>query len=191
VRAGFQIDIPKGANCCSKGNEPLEPGAQYHSVLSDGEGEETLRHDYCVACWTALEQAPEGHTHWIGKVPAKKEKREPLNRDDQAFELLRCALDSAEPEAKSEAFVLALYLARRRILAMRKEKASDEGSLQLYEVMASGEMLAVPRIDLSHLQVEAIQKAIAKKMKGPPPETEQQNETDEQQRVTQESEATV
>lgn len=164
-----QIEIPKRSQICAKGNEPLSPGMEYYSVLVEDDEKEMVRHDYCSSCWDKFVQKEVNKqaTHWKSKVPTKKEETAlPKQRDERAMILLKHGLTKDSVDAQAEAFVLALYLARKRIINLRQELAQEDGSLiSLYEVADTEEMLIVKKLKLSQLQTEKIQQDLAKKFK--------------------------
>lgn len=161
----FQIEIPKRASCCSKGAETFLPGAEYFSVLVKSSDEVYERQDYCIACWDKNPDVSKASS-WKSSVPLKKEGSElPKQRDARAFYLLKDAISSPySDDSIAEAFVLALYLARRRLIYLRQE-IQQEGKLPMciYEVAETEEMICVPKISISDLQVEKIQVELAKK----------------------------
>lgn len=161
----FQIEIPKRAGVCAHGGELMAPGMTYYSslVLRDEDGGFD-RHDYCAACWEQLTQKGEKISTWKSAIPAKKVASDlPKKRDDRAYYLLKESLASDGVLAREEAFVLSLYLARRRRIFLRQEMARNDQKFQLYEVAETEEMLCVPKVELSHLQVESLQLELAKK----------------------------
>lgn len=168
----LHIEIPKRSSCCSKGGEPFTPGSDYYSVLLRNDGEEAYyRHDYCSACWehnkTSLSQKGK-NSAWKSKVPAKKELSElPKQRDARALYLLKEVLANREsPTAHAEAFILALYLARRRLIVLRREfEQPAKPTLCVYEIIETEEMIGVPKMALSDLHVGQIQADLAKKFK--------------------------
>jgi len=169
MTVSFQIEIPRRSRHCRLKQEPFTPGMRYHSVLAEAEEGDLQRQDYCSQCWEAVAQGPEKHgqSHWIGRVPHdKEEKEENLDRDERALVLLKEALQSDSDAAHDEAFVLALYLERRRLLARRKETIQQGYKFLLYEVLATEEMLAVKLIDLSKLSVAGLQRKISRKLNG-------------------------
>lgn len=163
----FQVEIPRRARCCAAGDHPFKPEDPYASVLAEDEKGELLRHDYCMPCWEegAEERWKEaGQSCWRGKVP-KKEKRElPPDRTDRALTLLHEALQEGTDAKMAEAFVLALFLARKRVMSLRKQLNRDGQVIQVYEVLATEEMIAVPRHDLKTLPIAGIQRRIAAEM---------------------------
>jgi hypothetical protein len=166
MMAPFKLDIPRRGRTCSHGEERFETDDEYHSVLIDQE-EEIVRRDFCAKCWQEVGTSQDiaGHTHWKGKVPEKRvEKMLDLSRDEKALELLKEALESEESGAEEEAFVLGLYLERRRLISRRKEVPRDGALFALYEVLATEEMLTVKTIPLSQLAVKGIQARIAEKL---------------------------
>lgn len=166
----FAIEIPKRAACCAKGGEPLLQGADYYSALVKDEAADAYqRQDYCVACWEKAGEhgvSPAVCSSWKSTIPLKKGASElPKRRDERALYLLKQALaDQDSPYAVEEAFVLALFLARRRLIFLRQEiKREGKFPMSIYEVAETEEMLCVPKISLSDLQVEKVQLDLAKK----------------------------
>lgn len=168
----FQVEIPKRALCCHKGGETLEAGQDYFSLLVDGDSTGSYqRQDYCRPCWEALSKTVKDSqiaSSWRSVVPLTKCLSDlPKKRDDRALYLLKEALNSPSKENIPEAFVLALYLARRRLITLRNEmKSPTHGALSIYEVADTEEMLCVPKLALSDLQVEKLQLELARKFKG-------------------------
>ena len=166
----FQIEIPRRAASCMQGNETLEIGMEYYSILMPEEKSGYQRFDFCLSCWeTAAKDkfAAAAKTAWKAKIASKKEVEDlsTKTRDEKAFYLLKDALDNLKEEEWAETFVLALYLARRRILYLRQEIPQEDGStLCVYEVAATEEMLPIKRKSLVQVNIEEIQAKIAKKL---------------------------
>lgn len=161
------IEIPKRSGCCKQNGEPFLPGQHYYSVLTREEGEETayVRHDYCDSCWQQIKS--KHGISWNSMVPIKKQESElPKRRDERALYLLKETLRDLEREgASAEAFVLALYLARRRLIVWRQEyERKGKPPISIYEVMESEEMLGVPKIALSELHIEHTRQQLAQKL---------------------------
>lgn len=170
MKSLFQIEIPRRGPSCVKGFETLQPGMDYFSVLQEDEHVGLKRQDFCPICWEASakeEALANGRTHWKSKVSTKKDdKFLSMNRDERVLELLRETLQQTHEEALTECFVLALYLARKRIMALRQELKQEDGSyINLYEILASEEMIAVKRVELSSMQTDKIQLKLASRLK--------------------------
>jgi len=166
----FQLEIPRRANVCITGGEPLVSGSECYSILLEGAEEGTYeRRDYCAACGaqqTKLHALSSVVSQWKSIIPVQKVVSDlPKQREVQALELLKETLQLNEDGAQSEAFVLALYLTRRRKIILRQEIKRESKKFLLYEIAESGDMLCVPKIALSELQVEAVQEKLAKKFK--------------------------
>lgn len=162
----FPIDIPKRSQACAKGQEALQSGATYYSLLVEEKEQGQQRRDYCAKCWETVaidDDFLKSKIYWKSRVPSKKEEPQlPQDRDERAFVLLKTALEESN---NPEAFVLALYLARKRLISLRKEFNNDKGQVQqLYEVLETEEMLCVNKVPLSSLQIVQIQTQLAKKM---------------------------
>lgn len=162
----FSIDIPRRGRICSQGGESFEPGIEYYSLLIEQENEKWQRLDFCVACWPEAYQkwADKLHTHWKSRVPQGQQKKDNTSRNEKALELLRIALQN---EDHAEAFVLALFLVRSRVLASRQQMQHEGKPVILYEVLATEEMLPVQQIPLSQLQVDKLQAELANKLNMP------------------------
>ncbi len=163
----FPLTIPRRSSSCYEGKELLTPGMEYYSIIQeDGSSGQLIRKDYCAGCWSKMGSTHKGeHPFWKGRISDKKENSQPpLDRNEKALELLKSALSEEGPESQVEAFVLAVFLARNKKLALRQELAKGAHDVYfLYEVLATEEILAVKKMDLPQLLVEKIQQTIAKK----------------------------
>ena len=165
-----KFDIPMRHRRCVLGDEGFSQGMEYYSVLEDAEGEGFQRKDYCVSCWEKLLEDSEhnsfGKVHWKSCVPIRKQDSQSnVRRDERAMELLKEILQNGEEEEAPEAFVLALLLARNKILQLKQEIKEDDGrTILLYEETTTEEMLGVSKVDLSQIQTEKIQRILAYKL---------------------------
>jgi hypothetical protein len=165
----FNTSLPKRAKTCFLKNEELLPGMGYFSLLVDNDSDIYERQDYCVDCWNetfknSLDKML-SKRHWKSKVPLKAKKEIPLNRDAQILTLLKELLVEQNSRNSEEIYVLTLFLARKRVMSLRKEIIQDDNSIvQLYEILDTEEMLMIKKIDLSTVQIGNIQIQIAKKL---------------------------
>lgn len=153
------IEIPKRQRTCSQKGELLQPGMEYHSVL-ETTPQGWLRHDYCQQCWQER-STKEAHTNWKGKVPAKTVLEKKVDRLSQALDALK---DNLTEKNLEEAYVLALFLHRKKWLALRGEKKKGDMTYLLYEIDATEEILAVPKLPLNSMNIAELQDKIAKKL---------------------------
>lgn len=153
-----------------QGAEALTPGMEYYSILVPEKAKGYQRFDFCLACWEASAKNQfhaTAKTAWKAKVASKIEKEDlsSKSRDERALILLKEALQNKRETEWAEVFILALYLARRKILYLRQELLQDDGSvLCIYEEAATEEMLPVRRRSLKHINIADIQSRIAKKL---------------------------
>lgn len=167
----FNIDVPRRHNICAKGEEVLQPGADYFSVITESDENCFSRADYCSDCWKHIDESSkiqEAVTYWKAKVPQKEEVKELYSsKNESAMALLKEFAGSGDDEERQQAFILALFLARQREIIQRKELKRDDGcEVLIYEVAETEEMIAVDKFSLSSLQIQKVQKALAEKMKG-------------------------
>jgi hypothetical protein len=167
-----KFDIPPRARRCNSCNKDFSQGMEYISVLDQINDEGFGRQDYCVPCWKKLRDESldtiAGKVHWKSAVPIKPQGSESaLRRDEKAMELLRDILQDEDEEEIPEAFVLALLLARSKRLQLKQEIVQEEGTILLYEVAGTEEMLAIRKVSLSNIQTEKVQNIIAKRLNNP------------------------
>lgn len=169
MKSYFQIEVPKRANACFKGQETLVPGSDYFSLLLEHPELGLIRQDFCLACWNKTLINDAVKLHWKAKVPHKKAvvMLSAQDRDERIMEVFRELLAEKTEKSHTEAFILALYLARRKIIYLRQEQLQPDGStLLLYEVADTEEMLCLKKVILSEIQIEKVQQEIARKLKG-------------------------
>lgn len=140
--------VPRRSRSCAKSGLPFQPGMEYISLLKEGQGEEYIREDIAFSWWK--EQGSEAllketKSHWRGKVPLKEEApKTPDQLFERAFELLTEYLEKGSPKA----FLIALFLARKKKLILREEFPDEAGVTMLYEVAETEEMISVRAYEL-------------------------------------------
>lgn len=108
--------------------------------------EDFSRKDTCLSCY-----APTKATTWKQKFKQKVSVKEDNHDEmDRAWELLL----TSEGE---EAYILALYLVRKKILARR-------GKEGLYEHLETGEMIKVEEVDLKQFSIPEIHNRLQSKL---------------------------
>lgn len=127
--------IPKRATNCRQCLEPLRSGDEVFSLLVRDEGV-GLRKDYCKSCSRNIPDRFR-EAKWKGRVPSK-EKPPP---DFQALNVFHTLRLSQEVSDRKKCFLLAIYLARKKQLILRKEDKTKH--TLLYEDIESGEIVEV------------------------------------------------
>lgn len=163
------IEIPKRSAHCFDQKEPLTAGMDYVSViLNDESGEKFIRQDFCLPCWQKKEKQGLSSTYksfWKGKVPPSKAEKQVPFHPDQLLEWLRQALQDSTPAGQARAFVLALFLTRKKQLFLRQEVKVQSKPALLFEVAETEEMLTVQKIDLTITQIASIQQELTEELK--------------------------
>ena len=163
----LQLDIPRRNGDCTECRQKLSEGTPYYSVLNELTENLSPRQDYCVSCWDRSPQKLKlAKCHWKSRVPSKKENPlSSLEKEERALALLKEAISGKKLENEAEAFVLALYLARKRIIQFRQEIEEFGQTYSLYEIIETEEMLPVKKIQLGTIDIVKIQAEIANKLK--------------------------
>lgn len=167
----FHLEIPRRGQACAGQGEAFSPGAEYYSVVLDGDAGLLYRKDFCTTCWensAKKEWLQEARSNWKSTVPEKvaKDKNE-VEPEKDVLALLKEALNGEGEEAQAEAFLLALYLARKKQIYLRQQLKEPSGQLiSIYEVAETEEMLCVKRCALSALQMDSIQKRLMDQLNG-------------------------
>jgi len=163
-----QFEIPKRNARCFYREETFHPGMDVYTLLCQKEGEPFSRRDFCHVCWQErgpLESSlPEAKGYWKSHIEPKKPPGE-SSKADKAMALLKELIASSDSSV-DEVYILCLFLARAKRLALRKELQKEEISYQVYEILGQEECFAVQVVTLSPPQVVMIQESIAAKLKG-------------------------
>jgi hypothetical protein len=167
MKSLFQIEIPKRNSHCSQNGERLAPGMEVYSLVCEDEAEVLARRDYCPSCWPQVEigkeRKEESLNYWKSKIEKRKIINEP-SRIARAMLLFRELLQSSPPQ-EEEIYILCIFLSHARQLALRQEFQKEGAAYQLYEVLRQEEeFITVKSFNLSHLQIEQIQKSLASKL---------------------------
>lgn len=144
MKAQFQIVIPKRNLVCVNCKNSFSSGQEIQSQLVES-SQGWLRQDACTPCFSPLESAVIWK-HTIGT----EEKVLPENQDHiaHALELLQKLIGSELIAEHEEAFLLALYLVRKKVLIHRVR-------MGLYENLETGDMYLIPKIDFAHFSAHA------------------------------------
>jgi uncharacterized protein YxeA len=158
----FKLEIPKRNAYCSHGGERLLPGMEIYSLILEGNAQRLARRDFCCACWQQVQGEGGGLepcSYWKSKIEQRKSVVA-SSRIERALTLLR-DLQQASEQQEAEIFVLCLFLSHARQLALRQEFQKEEVTYQLYEILRKEEYLTIKALNLSHTQIEEIQKSLA------------------------------
>ena len=154
------LQIPRRNRKCSACENPFQSNDLYHSILNEQDEGKLAREDLCPSCWE--EKHPEHKSHWCSKVPEREiVDLTPQGHDERLMELLKECVNSQEENDHRKAFVVALYLTRRKKLIQRQEIEHQGHDVIIYEVKENEEMLSVPKVSITTLQVAEIQKSFA------------------------------
>ncbi|MBS4169145.1 hypothetical protein [Parachlamydia sp. AcF125] len=168
IKFPFLIEVPKRQAACALGHEPFTPGMEYCSVLLEtSEITEFQRKDYCLNCWEKEGKITDDNAaYWKSKVPNSSIKggMPLITYEEKAMELFRNAAKTVGEE--DEAFILALWLVRKRKIVLRHcfhEKNGQE--VHLYEDPLSEETFSVRKVHLEREKILDLQARLSNKLR--------------------------
>ena len=122
----MDIEVQRCTRHCASTGRRLEDGEEYCSALV-ARGAELERLDFSLAAWTG---PPEGTiAWWKARIPTPETRRVRLAPNEVLLEVFQDLL--RRPEQADKCYVMALLLARRRILRMEDTERSPGGETQL------------------------------------------------------------
>lgn len=143
----FPAKIPRRSRSCCREGEKLVPGMSYHSIITET-GE---REDYCCKCWKEVKENHHG-IQWKSEIPTREKEEIAFGEEEETLiEKLQEASQEESTESEKKAFVIALYLTRKKILSLRQKMLQENGDFYLYEVTSTEEMIWVKKVDLTTL----------------------------------------
>lgn len=167
MKTFFGTEIPKRTSKCSNGEDFLN-GEEVFSFLSYQESE-FIRKDFCHSCWNKIEDvdAIESFiTSWKSIFSKEEEKELHLDANSHAIALLKTVATSQDLEDLQVAYILCLYLMRKKIIFCRKEFTNDQQEcFFLMETAEQSENIIVKKFATQNLDIPSLQKIIAAKLK--------------------------
>lgn len=159
-----KLEIPRRHPRCLEGDHPFNPGDQCFTAISF-RSSAWHRQDLCESCWNVLKGRGLPSTvtsYWQTTVPKEKTERTlPKQKEERALVLLKEAVSAHCPARDREAFILALFLARKKQLHLRQEIEQLGEIIYLYESSMTEELIPVKKIALTPSDIGLLQKHIA------------------------------
>lgn len=161
----FQWAVPKRTGVCEASGEPLQAGSTVYSFVYETE-EGWLRKDYSEAGWDSVGKdacTELAGVHWKSTLPMPEKKPEkPEDRDRRAVEVLKAL--AHQPETVADAFILSLFLRRRRRLLLKKVFKKEDKEFHLFEIAGSSEIVPIQQVELSAIETESVQRRLAERL---------------------------
>ena len=127
--------ITRSTRVCFANETPIEPGEAYYSVLVEvDEPFPFKRRDYSLAAWAEVDKSA-FFSYWKskGREEGGGEKRRPIDYG-RVLVFFDELADAVEPGRRLLRYVVALVLARRRVLRIDSLNKTPEGErLELYD----------------------------------------------------------
>jgi hypothetical protein len=163
-------EIPKRSRHCMQCQTSFLPGAIVSSWLFQNEKGDFYRCDKCQHC---LEikcdiQSNEALIHWklrIAENEKKNENKPEMLPEGAAFTILKEELEANTLKAHQKAFVLSIYLLRKKYLILHGSSKEGNKEFSLYEAPQLGEIIAVPKVNVAEIPIDTIKKEISQKIK--------------------------
>lgn len=152
----------------------FQPGAEYYSTLDDRAGPDDAagpekhvlgalhRNDYCIACFQSQRPA-EAFYFWKASVPLAQDSdsvvkpARPVMDLEHVFEFFKRLEQETAPQKIAFRYVLALILARKKILqSAGQRKDADGRAVQVYKEKGSAVEHAVIEPELSAEEIAGL-----------------------------------
>lgn len=161
-----KLIIPRRSRSCSRTKKKFEPGAEYISIISEGEKEGHFhREDILYDYWKDHEE-PEllekARSTWRALVPSGPDvPKEPEELLERAVELF---FEYSEKDDRLRAFILALFLARKKVFIFRQEIIHQDHPAYLFEVVDTEEIVCLPVMKPRQEQIREIQDELSREV---------------------------
>lgn len=169
MKTFYGMEIPKRNSKCTEGELFLDGEEIYSNLLF--ENESFIRQDYCKNCWSKLTEQQKNMpslTQWKSIFLKKEDDKNIfLNREQKILSLFKDKAANDSIESQQEAYILALYLLRKKIIFCRKEFSNENNELFfLLEIAETEEHIIIKKFLNHDLNIQLLQKKIALVLKG-------------------------
>jgi len=185
--------IAKSNQACVLCGAKFGAAQAYFSALFE-QGSSFERRDYCATCFKEHRPA-DVYSFWRTAVPEEEEgkPRRPVLDAESVLEFFRRLGEERDPRRISFRFVLALMLARKKVLKLeRNARAADGAEVLVFVERRSGERHEVPSLQMDETALAAASEELGRLLGLAPPPATAVPKDDEAQAVippTPESEA--
>src|SRR5579862_6650616 len=124
--------IAKASPCCQNCAKAFEAGQAYFSILLQA-GSALSRQDFCTACFEQHRPA-DIYYFWKTAVPdadAEETRRKPALDPELVLDFLRKLEGDSAPQRAAFRYILALMLARKKVLIANGRKTDTAGATVL------------------------------------------------------------
>lgn len=154
-----EFEFRRPGRQCSVGNRPLEAGEEFYSVLMERDENDLVRIDIAASAWTG---PPEGCLGWWrARVPELQKGRVYWAPPEVLLLFFQHSIDHKQHEI---AYVMALLLMRKRILAWTETRDTAEGRELVLSCARNQTEYVVRECELQDSQVAAIQSELSEKL---------------------------
>ena len=154
----MQFDVKRGGRKCSLTEQPFQPGEIFFSALIETDTG-AQRKDYSKVAWEDAELADSDDTigWWKQRVPELDNGKVYWAPDA----VLLAYFDSLQtPEHSETAWVMALLLIQKRLLARERDHGSDE-SVHIFNCKRNGQSYELREPDIDPEKIADIQNHLA------------------------------
>lgn len=142
-------EIARVAPVCAATGAPLAPGDAFVAALFEAENDALERRDYSAGAWND-ERPPAGlFAYWKGVVPEPTKSSRLEIPFDSLLDLFEQLEDAEDPRRVAFRYVLALLLARKRLVSIVGERAAQSDSPGALLVRPKGADPAEPPVEVT------------------------------------------
>lgn len=158
-----QWNIRSRAHHCAVTERPFEDGEKhYTAIYFDPKAGEYTRRDVSLDAWEQELSERKPFSFWksIYEKTAPGGKAEIAPKED-ALTMLQRLIEEGNPYTENARYILAAMLERKRVLAPKDRKETEEGIMLIYENKKTGEIYIVRDPELRLDEVASVQDEVA------------------------------
>lgn len=150
--------IARSSRTCAHGGGAIEPGAAFYSALVEKD-DSFERLDYSLEAWPEVNKE-EFFSYWKNKPAGEAGDKKPQVDYDRLLAFFDGLEGAEEPNKRLLRYVLALVLARRRLLRLDDMSRTDAGDRLVVYDRRSGKTTEIVAPEASRVELEQTQEKL-------------------------------
>ena len=178
-----QWNLKTRSHECARTGRPFAPGEVFHTgIYFDTASGEFIRRDVSNEAWAEelAERTPIASWKAPYEPPEGGKSKPEITTRESAETLLRRLIEEDQSYTHNARYILALMLERKKLLAPKEIKDTEQGRIVIYEHRKSGEVYILQDPELTLSEIDAVQEEVATLLgfEAPPPKPVKQTATE-------------